>query len=398
MNFNGILSFLRILLPIYGLIIIFIEERHKHHKDNIFLLGIFALFLLKEIVIERLFSIHGSKLFTIFKPFFYGVSFIPVFFLIYIVSQYIFEKKKYRLLLNAFSLVVILCLLGSYILNLNQEYDISIIMRITRLVTAAMYLFVIIKMNSMYLEGIYNFVTRNKMFINFILGTHIFLYVFYYSAKNEFTDIMELLILGLFIGIAHFRIREKHEELNHNIENLKFEKEIFVNLLQKVGKGLTGETNFGTILELIMDYSVDVLNSKASVLFQVSQNKKYLTVQYVNGIYPPVTKVERHAFTKEKFLMEKLKNERIPMGETYIGKVAQSGEALLIEDALDDERVIQTAKGLMDIKTLMAVPLMFRNEVIGVAAFCNKKEGGSFNENEFSLAQTLSEQAAIRTK
>ena len=395
MNFNGILSLLRILLPVYGLIIIFVEERHKHHKNNIFLLGVFGLFLLREIVIERLFSIHGSKLFTIYSPFYYAASFIPVFFLIYIVSQYIFEKKKYCLLLNGFSLVVILGLLSFYIFNPNQEYDVSIVIRITRFVTAAMYLFVIIKMNSIYLEGINNFVTRNKMFINLILGAYIFLYVFYYSAKNEFANTMELFILGLLIGIAHFRIREKYEELNHNIENLKFEREIFVNLLQKVGKGLTGETNFGTILELIMDYSVDVLKSKGAVLFLVSPNKKYLTVQHVNGIYPPVTKVERHAFTKEKFLMEKLMSDEIPMGETYIGEVARSGESLLIEDALNDERIIQTAKGLMDIKTLMAVPLMFRNEVIGVAAFCNKEEGGSFTSEEFSLAQTLSEQAAI---
>ncbi len=247
----------------------------------------------------------------------------------------------------------------------------------------------------MYLEGINNFVTRYKIFINLIFGTYIFLYVFYYSARNEFVNIMELGILGLFIGLAHLRIRQKYEELNNRINHLNFEREIFVNLLEKVGKGLTAETNFDTILELVMDYSVDVLQSKAAVLFLVSNNKKYLTVQYISGVYPPITKVEGYAVTKERFLIEKLKSEKIAMGETYIGKVGQSGEPVLIEDALNDERIIQTAKGLMDIRTIMAVPLKFKDEVIGVSAFCNKEEGGSFNQDEFSLAQTLSEQAAI---
>jgi len=395
MEFNEILGLLRIFLPIYGLIILFFEEKYHHHKDNILLLGLFSLILAKEITIERLFSIFSDKLFTVYLPFYYIATFIPVFFLVFIVSKLIFEKKIYLIIVNIFSSLVLLVLLGTYLFNPGQIYNVSSIIIIIRFLVAGMYLYIIIKMNSIYMEGINNFVTRNKVFINLILGSYIFLNVIYYSAKDGFVNIMEILIIGLFITIVHLRIREKHETLKRQIDHLNFEREIFVNLLQKVGRGLTAETNFDTILKLIMDYSVEVLQSKAAVLFLVSPNKKYLTMQYVNGIYPPITKVEGYAVTKEQFLIEKLKSEKIPMGETYIGEVAQSGEAFLIEDALNNSKIMQTAKGLMDIRTLMAIPLKFKEEVIGVSAFCNKEEGGSFTANEFSLAQTLSEQAAI---
>lgn len=393
---NHILNLLKIFLPFLGFVIILTEEKRKHNDTNKLFLTLFSLMLFKEIVIQIILHINKTAFFTTYLPFYYIISFIPIFFFMYLILKFISDNVKLNnLIITISSLTILITLLLVFIFKTEKYIIYPYLMVFIRIAVSSIILFIIIKLNSLYSEGKTNIIMANRLLINITLTLYILHYIFYFAADNVLKNLMELSLYILIVIIFYFRIKEGYKKLNDTIKHLKFEREIFLTLLHKVGKGLTAEANFDTILELILDYSIEVINCKAAALLLVSPNKKYLTVKYIHGLYPPIEKVEGYATTKEKFLVEKFKSEKIPIGETYLGEVAQSGEPLLITDAINNKKIVQTAKGLMDIKTLIVVPLKFKDEVIGVVTYCNKEEGGPFTDNEFSIAQTLSEQAAI---
>jgi RND family efflux transporter MFP subunit len=91
---------------------------------------------------------------------------------------------------------------------------------------------------------------------------------------------------------------------------------------------------------------------------------------------------------------------RLPLGEGVLGKVAQSGEAILIENAteealLAERRKAAAAKGGPEIQTLMCAPLLKDEAVVGVVEVVNKSDGSAFNRDDLFFLRSISQQAAI---
>jgi signal transduction histidine kinase len=86
---------------------------------------------------------------------------------------------------------------------------------------------------------------------------------------------------------------------------------------------------------------------------------------------------------------------RLPPGQGIVGWVAKHGEAVNIVDAATDERFASAIDSQTGYKTrsILAVPLITRNQVIGVLEFVNKLEG-HFNERDREIAETLAAYAA----
>jgi signal transduction histidine kinase/DNA-binding response OmpR family regulator len=86
---------------------------------------------------------------------------------------------------------------------------------------------------------------------------------------------------------------------------------------------------------------------------------------------------------------------RLPSGNGIVGWVATHAETVNVIDAADDERfspAIDQQTGYRT-RSILAVPLITRSEVIGVLEFVNKMEG-DFNECDRELAETLAAYAA----
>ncbi len=179
------------------------------------------------------------------------------------------------------------------------------------------------------------------------------------------------------------------------IDDLQSEQSIIMKLLHDIGNALTENPNMEDILQMIIAYEVQVTGARAGAILLTDKSKKHLIPRITEGFFPPVTPSEGYIVSKEKFLVNKFMSEKINLGESYIGHVAETRQPLMIQDALHDSRIVQSAKGLMDIRTVIAVPLAIQKELLGVIALVNKEEGGAFSEADFSLANSIADQAAI---
>jgi sigma-B regulation protein RsbU (phosphoserine phosphatase) len=78
-----------------------------------------------------------------------------------------------------------------------------------------------------------------------------------------------------------------------------------------------------------------------------------------------------------------------------VGAVVQTGRGQLIADAGVDQRVVVHEDSALRVRSLIAVPLQFRDKFFGVLAVANSADGEPFTQTDFSLMQSLAEQAAL---
>jgi sigma-B regulation protein RsbU (phosphoserine phosphatase) len=119
----------------------------------------------------------------------------------------------------------------------------------------------------------------------------------------------------------------------------------------------------------------------------------------VEGLFPPQRPIDpglkTRLTTRAKFIEQVLKSEEFSLGAGVVGRVAQTGRPELVADASADLSIVQHGDPALAIRSLIAVPLHFRERFFGVLAVANPADDRAFTEVEFSLLQSLGDQAAL---
>jgi len=92
-----------------------------------------------------------------------------------------------------------------------------------------------------------------------------------------------------------------------------------------------------------------------------------------------------------------LRGKPVKKGVGIAGTVAASGKSMLIEDAYSNPLFsadYDKSTGFKT-KTILAIPLKFRKEVIGVTMLVNKKDGSSFTAEDQFILEAISHSASV---
>jgi sigma-B regulation protein RsbU (phosphoserine phosphatase) len=119
----------------------------------------------------------------------------------------------------------------------------------------------------------------------------------------------------------------------------------------------------------------------------------------VEGLFPPHRPLndalKGKLGTRAKFIEQVLKSEEFPVGEGAVGRVAQTLRGELLADAAADSRMVKHDDPALAVRSVIVVPLIFRDRFFGVLAVTNPAGDQLFNEADFTLMQSLAEQAAL---
>ncbi|MHC1791585.1 PP2C family protein-serine/threonine phosphatase [Solidesulfovibrio sp.] len=88
---------------------------------------------------------------------------------------------------------------------------------------------------------------------------------------------------------------------------------------------------------------------------------------------------------------------RLGRGQGVAGWVAEQGEAVLIADAYEDARFNRAVDVLTGYRTrsMLCVPLIYRDRIVGVVQCINKVGGGAFTRDDLETCSLLGAQAAV---
>ena len=153
-----------------------------------------------------------------------------------------------------------------------------------------------------------------------------------------------------------------------------------LSVFHELGKALTSSLQLDQVLHTIMEKIEEVLHPDTWSLLLMDPVRKDLYFEIATGQGA-----------------EALKEVRIPLGKGIAGWVAQSGEAIVVPDTSKDSRFFpqMDEKTKMETRSIVAVPVRYRDHCLGVIELINCVEREGFMERDLALLEALADFAAI---
>lgn len=169
--------------------------------------------------------------------------------------------------------------------------------------------------------------------------------------------------------------------LRGQAENERVADELHARLvLAGAAAALDTPSEHNELLEQIVRTAMQVLRARAGSLYLRDGDGEELTFEVALG--------ERAA---------PLRGQRFPLGQGVAGWVAATGQALAVADVQQDPRwsaEIARTVGYAP-RTMLAVPLLLRDDVIGVLQLLDKDGGEPFSAGEITTLGLFAQQAAV---
>jgi putative nucleotidyltransferase with HDIG domain len=168
------------------------------------------------------------------------------------------------------------------------------------------------------------------------------------------------------------------------LENTKLYKDVSekasrVGLFMDTSIHMSSTLDLEEVLDIIMSQAKEVVDAEASSVFLVDENTRDLYFVSATGTGG-----------------EMARRIRVPWGKGVVGWVAETGESLLVPDVSKDKRFQKRVDEEDDFVTrsVLAVPLVMKGRVVGVAEALNKRGGGEFSQDDVKLFEALARHAA----
>lgn len=209
------------------------------------------------------------------------------------------------------------------------------------------------------------------------------------------------LLLGLLIGIGCLmiplrRCRRFAEVQEEQKQQFAQDRQRVIDFMHLMAEALGENLSLQELRQRIVHASILCTGALSACIFEQTAAGSMRGVA-VEGLFPPQRPLppSQPEMTRSKFLEHVLKSEEFPLGEGIIGRAAQSRRPALVADAGADPRTVRHEDPALVLRSLIAVPLLFRERFFGVLAVANPADERPFTEVEFSLLQSLGEQAAL---
>lgn len=169
-------------------------------------------------------------------------------------------------------------------------------------------------------------------------------------------------------------LKEKNYELAKKVRELA--------IINEVSKTVSFMGDLGKTLDAILSRGVQALYAERGSLFMLDDKYEELVAKSV------VYGVEGETKMNEA-LMDSFKS-----GKGVAGEVFNSGKAKLITN-IRKEKAFENVEGVANsVKSMICVPLMVRENAIGVMNIVNK-QSGRFSNDDLQIALTMANQAAV---
>jgi len=188
------------------------------------------------------------------------------------------------------------------------------------------------------------------------------------SFSNNDKYLLSVLADYVAIGVENARL---YDRVERRAEQLA--------LLNEVGQALSSILDLENALTLIMERVNAMLKVEAGSILLVDEETDELVFQIALG---------------EK--AEHVKPMRLKIGQGIAGRVARTGQPMLIPDVGSDSahrRAIDISADFLT-KSVLCVPMMARGEIMGVIELINRLEG-TFTEDDQSLLSSIAGYAAV---
>lgn len=151
-----------------------------------------------------------------------------------------------------------------------------------------------------------------------------------------------------------------------------------LDILRKVTQAMIAGQTVEDIVQLILDLTLKFMRAKIGSIFLVDELRNELYIKAAKGLPDDVVR----AF-------------RPQIGQGISGWVAKHKKPLLIRDIEKDKRFRRISDPKYETHSLLSVPIIMEEKVLGVLNVNNKLDKGAFTRDELNLLSVLANHAAL---
>jgi signal transduction histidine kinase len=150
--------------------------------------------------------------------------------------------------------------------------------------------------------------------------------------------------------------------------------------LVEVCKNLSSNLELEPLLHSIIETASELTYSESSSILVFDEENNYL--KFIAAPW---------------FLMETLKTIGVPLDKSVAGWVYTHIQPMALHHADKDDRIFRVVDRQLTDSTssILAVPMVFKGEAIGVMECVNKSNNGHYTEEDVTILETLAAQAAV---
>ena len=208
-----------------------------------------------------------------------------------------------------------------------------------------------------------------------------------------------LMVVSGYLAWSLIQARKRTELVHEHRRQLVKEKQMVLEFIQDIGDALVAEATQSVLLRKMITAAVRIVAARSGAIFLADPQKEYLTAVAVEGLFPPPIAppdmMESKMASRSIYLEQVVLAQKVPIDSNFLGGVIRSGKSELISGHSKAMGLPEYEEEVLQIRSMMLVPLKFRDETLGVLAVVNKKGEQEFSSMELSMLESLSEQASF---
>jgi diguanylate cyclase (GGDEF)-like protein len=172
------------------------------------------------------------------------------------------------------------------------------------------------------------------------------------------------------------RQKEK-EELDKTLQNLS--------LLYSIGKAMNYISDLKKLLQFILGQAIEITSAEKGSLMLYDMETDQLNIRVLAGL-------EDDAF-QEKVNNNEIKCRSFKPGEGIAGRVYLNAKPIVVNNIKEDDIFVDSDSSY--VRSIVCIPMVVYNDVIGVINVTNKRYNKEFTDEDVELLKAIADQAAV---
>ncbi|MFN2311066.1 MAG: PP2C family protein-serine/threonine phosphatase [Spirochaetia bacterium] len=237
--------------------------------------------------------------------------------------------------------------------------------------------------------------TRDVVFFG-MLYPQVLIFIFGHNASVSQAFFYPALYI-VHIAVLLFYFRRSYLAGLETAKRAEEEKERLYGFMHRVESAIGSQAELDRILGYIVEDAVSETGANGGAVFLIAHDTSELYLRALYGTFPPPYPVSAVVKERAARLENYFRSTPIQMGATVIGTTAASALPTFIPNADEDPRLHANHDPADScyIRSLIAVPLIISQKVLGVVAIVRTRQFRPFEERDFRHLQTFADYAAL---
>jgi len=168
-------------------------------------------------------------------------------------------------------------------------------------------------------------------------------------------------------------------------------------VMRDIGNSISVDLDQQGFIDNIVELGIDSAKADAGMMFSIDEESKKLIVSNISGYFPPPFQVSRKVSNRKDSIIAYFKSLTVDIGQGLIGEVGSTGKPVYIRDSLQDDRLPFNSNpdDELFISSIVFIPLLVGNRLLGILGVCKTKEGDYFSDLDYSFLRSYGEYSAM---